>query len=212
MAPYKNRFLFFILILSVVFSTGFISSQSQMIPVTGMGTITAKISSAPSLTLNDFLTQVQDGSTSIRGIYNQSHFAYQVVQQPSGQPGFVSAISGVVTQFGLASQYGSTGLLAHNFAAGALFSEIEVGDSLFVVFGNGSYSRYEVTELQRYQALQPNSATSQFVDLSTQSEISASQLFTQVYAVPNRLVLQTCIQNGNEDSWGRLFVIAEPEA
>lgn len=212
MAPNKNRFFLFILLFSILFSSGFAAVQPHLIPLTGVGTITAKISSAPSTTVDEFTARVQDGSANIRGIYAQSHFAYQVIQQPSGQPGYVSAIAGVVTQFGLATSYGSTGLLAHNFAAGAQFDELEVGDVLYLVLGNGTYSRFVVTELQQYQALSPDSATSQFIDLSTRVEISASQLFTQVYAVPNRLVLQTCIQNGNEDSWGRLFVIAEPEA
>jgi hypothetical protein len=35
-------------------------------------------------------------------------------------------------------------------------------------------------------------------------------VFTKIYAVKDRLVLQTCIAKDGIDSWGRLFVIAEP--
>ena len=69
--------------------------------------------------LNDFLSKVVDGKPGIiRGVYSEDNFALPIIQQPSGQTGFVSNIDGVVTQFSLPNQYGVTGLIAHNFLSG----------------------------------------------------------------------------------------------
>ena len=69
---------------------------------------------------------------------------------------------------------------------------------------------YRVADIREYQALQPNSATSQFVDILTGEKISATQLFKRVYMGSHHLTLQTCIEQGSVDSWGRMFVIAYP--
>jgi hypothetical protein len=71
-------------------------------------------------------------------------------------------------------------------------------------------SGYKVTSIVKFQALSPNSPSSKFVDLSTGDTLSASTLFKQVYGGDPHLVLQTCIAQDNEPSWGRMFVIAEP--
>ena len=146
----------------------------------------------------------------IRGIYSENEFAFPVVKQPAGNAGYVSTIEGVVTEFSMAKKYGVTGIVAHNYLAGGDFFSLEIGEVIEVVYGDGEILRYEITSIQSYQALSPNSATSQFVDLATSEKISASQLFKRVYMGSQHLTLQTCIQQGNEDSWGRLFVIAEP--
>jgi phage tail protein X len=40
--------------------------------------------------------------------------------------------------------------------------------------------------------------------------LTATDLFNHVYATGDRLVLQTCIANHGQASWGRLFIIAQP--
>ena len=57
----------------------------------------------------------------ITGVYADEALAYPVVQQPSGSAAFVSTQNSVVTQFALAEQYGSVGILAHNYLAGSSF-------------------------------------------------------------------------------------------
>ena len=159
----------------------------------------------------DFVSSVINGEdTDIRGIYSENEFAFPVVKQPAGNAGYVSITEGVVTEFSMAKKYGVTGIVAHNYLAGADFFTLEIGEIIEVVYGNGEILRYEITSIQSYQALSPNSATSQFVDLATSEKISASQLFKRVYTGGKHLTLQTCIQQGLQDSWGRLFVIAEP--
>ncbi len=158
-----------------------------------------------------FVNTVSDGNANmVRGLYVQNKFEFPVVQQPTGDTGFVSNDSGVVTDFAMADKYGVTGLIAHNYLAGADFFTLQIGDVLDVVYGDGTIKAYRVAEIRRYQALSPNSASSNFVDLSTNENMTASQLFKRVYMGAPHLTLQTCIQQGSEDSWGRLFVIADP--
>jgi len=161
--------------------------------------------------INDFISIVADGTSEvIRGVYSESNFALEIVQQPHGQAGFVSSIEGVVTQFSMPTQYGVTGLLAHNYLSGRYFFKLGKGDVIQLVFGDGSLKEYQITDIQRYQALQPNSIKSKFLDLISGEQLSANQLFKRVYMGSHHLTLQTCIQAGSEDSWGRLFIIAYP--
>ena len=161
--------------------------------------------------LQKFVESVVDGSSDkIQGIYAEDVFEFMVIQQPSGRPGYVSQITDVVTEFSMPNKYGVTGLLAHNYLAGTAFFNLEVNDVIQVVYGDGSILEYKIIDIQEYQALSPNSATSDFLDLESDSKLSATQLFKKVYTGNHHLTLQTCIQVGSEDSWGRLFVIADP--
>ena len=161
--------------------------------------------------INNFISKVTDGETGvIRGVFSEENFGLQIIQQPNGQAGFVSTIEGVVTQFSMPNKYGITGLLAHNYLSGRHFSTLEIGDKVQLVYGDGEIKEYQVADIQRYQALQPDSPSSQFLDLSTGDKLSASQLFKRVYMGNHHLTFQTCIQEGSEDSWGRLFIIANP--
>jgi len=162
--------------------------------------------------ITDFISTVTDGESGvIRGVYSEDNFGLQIIQQPKGQAGFVSTIEGVVTQFSMPNKYGITGLLAHNYLSGRHFSTLEMGDTVKLIYGDGEIKEYQIADIQRYQALQPNSSNSQFLNLSTGEKLSASQLFKRVYmGEHHHLTFQTCIQEGSEDSWGRLFIIATP--
>ena len=227
-ASNKTKYLLIISIIALqVFTAGF-----SAIPVTGSQPVAFEVRHDPvesnpdsndaninssntdkSSALREFVDSVIDGNSGvIRGIYADENFGYPVIQQPSSKPGFVSDINGVVTQFALASQYGTTGILAHNYLAGSAFFDLEIEDTIEVVFGDGSIKQYRISNIQSYQALSPNSASSNFVDLNSGETLTATQLFKRVYSGSHHLTLQTCIASGSEDSWGRLFVIAEPIA
>lgn len=163
------------------------------------------------VTLQDFTTVVSDGAEgTIRGVYIPEVLALRVVQQPAGDPNYVSSMDGVVTQFSQATQMNVTGLLAHNYAAGAFFSDISPDDDVFIIYGDGFIVDYRVVSVQAYQALDPDSPVSTFVSLDTGETLTAYQLFFRVYSGTPHVTFQTCISNGEEDSWGRLFIIAEP--
>ncbi len=161
--------------------------------------------------LEEFVESLQNGEADeLRGIYVPDVLASAIVPQPEGDEGFVSTSENTLTQFGLASQYGSTGLLAHNYLAGRFFSLIKTGQMYYLVYGDGRTETFIVTDILRYQALDPDNLHSPFRDLETGRLFSATKLFLKVYAQPGHVILQTCINANGNPSWGRLFVVAEP--
>ena len=167
---------------------------------------------APLPDFGDFSRAVQNGkSDTLRGVYVSNVLALPVVQQVSGNAGYVSNNDGQVTEFATASQYGNVGLLAHNYLSGRSFSQIAVGQEVRLVFGDGKVEYFIVTEVLQYQALQPNSPWSAFRDLNDSSILSAEQMFKRVYTGDRHVTFQTCIYAEGISSWGRLFVVAMPK-
>ena len=135
-----------------------------------------------------------------------------VVQQPSGKPNYVSKEAGEVTQFASASNYGNIGLLAHNYLSGKSFSHLAVGQEIHLIYDDGRTEYFVVTEILRYQALEPKSPFSSFRNLNNADEIlSAQEMFQRAYGGDRHITLQTCIAKFGNASWGRLFVVAVPE-
>jgi hypothetical protein len=144
-------------------------------------------------------------------LYLNDSVAFQIVQQPVGNSSFVSPFPNYVTEFRTASNYGAIGLLAHNYLAGLYFFQVLPGQEIELVDSNNRTERFVVTKIQRYQALSPNSPSSDFINLATGESLTASQLFKNIYInQTGHLVLQTCIYTDQNPSWGRLFIIAEP--
>jgi hypothetical protein len=198
------------LFAALLLFNGVFASQGMSIPVTGDASVN-KSPAANFLSLTDFTAAVKNGNASqVTGVYVSDKFAFRVVQQPKNDPAYVSAIDGVVTQFSQAAANQTIGLLAHNFAAGASFSKLETGDTINVVYGNGSVKSFTVTKILRFQALDPKNPSSSFTNLDSGDKLTATQLFNQVYGGSSHLTFQTCIQQGKEDSWGRLFILAQP--
>jgi hypothetical protein len=161
--------------------------------------------------LDQFIAQVRNGQAGvIRGVYIPGILAAPVIQQPGGRDDFVSPWQNVITQFGLASRMGSTGLLAHNYLAGEAFELLQAGQEIDLIEGSGVVSRFTVREILRYKALQSDSTATSFLDPESGKTIASADLFTRVYSQPGQVVFQTCIQANGDPSWGRLFVIAVP--
>lgn len=130
-----------------------------------------------------------------------------IVEQPQGKPAYVSPNEGELTHFGMPQN--NYGLLAHKGKAGKKFSELKVGD---VLYGNRSSKQGKkvVKEIREYQALQPDSPYSAFVDLATNKQYSADELYRDIYDNgKGKMILQTCIDKDNNPTWGRMFIIAE---
>lgn len=206
-----NRLKFFIQLLVLVAVIGF---QNQVsIPVTYLLDDAGRFEQLRvDRELTRFIISITgDGRSALKGIYIANKFQLPVTYQPSGNPGFVSSTPDVVTFFSTASNYGSIGLIAHNNLAGIEFFEIDLNDEISLVYGDGAVRRYVVSDVREYQALSPTSPYSSFVNLADPGHtISYRDLFFDTYGIGDRLVLQTCIANGNYDSWGRLFIIATP--
>lgn len=169
------------------------------------------VNAAPALTLQDFAASLPRTANIVpAGLYISDSVAMPIVQQPSGQPGFVSSSAGVATHFKMAEQFGNIGILAHNHLAGAEFFNLREAQIIEVVMSDGSIAYYQIRSLQNFQALSPNSPTSNYLD-EAGNLISANDLFLQVYASgKGQLILQTCILKNGDPSWGRLFITAEP--
>ena len=160
----------------------------------------------------DFAQPVENGDVNIlSGVYVPDVLALPVVQQPSGNAGYVSNKDGQATQFVMASQFGSVGLLAHNYLSGRFFSELTVGQEVRLVYGGGKVEYLVVAEILRYQALEPNSQLSSFRNLDQSEVLSAEQMFKRVYAGERHVTFQTCIAANGTLNWGRLFVVAKPK-
>jgi len=202
-----------ILIINIIFIGGLsFSNVSNNVPVTGndLPSVQAEEISSTVPPFWSFIKSVADGELELKGLYIPSVLALEVVQQPKSQPTFVSADPNKATQFELASTYGTIGLLAHNFAGGAGFAEVVIGDKVDLVFGDGRIQQYRVSSILRFQAIDPANTRTSFLDLATQLKATAEDLFMKVYSGKPHLTLQTCISKGSISSWGRLFIIAEP--
>lgn len=159
---------------------------------------------------DSFVASVVGGNAQrIAGIYVDGVLALAVTGQ-GGDAAYVSGNANEATQFGLAAQYGSNAFLAHNYLAGADFFKLSTGQVITLVYGDGSSKDFRIQEIGRYQALQPNSTQSNFIDLDGGEKLSAADLFYTIYNSDHPVVLQTCIENEGISTWGRLFVIAVP--
>jgi hypothetical protein len=179
----------------------------QPTPALALGNDTADLP-----TFAEFSKTVQNNQADVlRGVYVSEVMALPIVQQPAGNAGYVSSTDGQITQFGMASQFGNVGLLAHNNLSGKFFSELAVGQEIRLVYGDGKVESFVITQLLQYQALQPTSPYSSFRDLNKDETLTAEQVFKKVYQGDRHVTFQTCIARPGSLSWGRMFVIATPK-
>lgn len=163
--------------------------------------------------LDDFASSLKNQQAGrVVGVYVPAVLALRVAQQPTNNLAYVDTTRGYATQFGLAAQYGTTGFLAHNYLSGGLFFKLAVGEEVDVIYGDGIIDYYKIVSIRHFQALNPTSPASNFVDLDAHNnlQISNADLFNQIYNQGNQVVFQTCIDANGNSSWGRLFVIAKP--
>lgn len=200
------NFILFLIILTIA-TTG---TQAHLIPITGQDATASALDVTLPL-FDDFIATMTNGEADvIRGVYVPDVLALRVLQQPSNDSAYVTSVAGVVSQFQDAARSGITGLIAHNFLAGEFFFDLEIGQEVSVVYGDGSVKRFMISELYEYQALQPNSPYSDFLDLDSGETLSSSSLYNLVYTGKHHVTFQTCIANNGNLNWGRLFVIATP--
>jgi hypothetical protein len=150
--------------------------------------------------------------TEVVGIYAPDLFALPVEQQPPVDHNYIAPYDGTLTQYGAPMEDGTIAMLAHNYLSGRSFFNLQPGQEIVIVYGDGHQDTYTVTGIDEYQALSPTDPFSDFIDLDDPSGAlqSYQQVYNRYYTTPGLLVLQTCIENNGDWSWGRLFVVAEP--
>lgn len=198
----------FLLIILLILS--FSTEGSSLIPVTGSTGERNPYFTSPNASKLAFIDQVTNGnSEQVTGLWLPNLTGLVVVEQPTGQTGFVSDQPDRVTHFQLAADYGSMGLLAHSYLAGAFFNKLDLNQIITIIYGDGSTVKYRVTEIRQYQALDPDNVLTDFSAIDDGGKkISQEDLFYEIYNHPGRLILQTCIIFNNDNLWGRKFVIA----
>ena len=157
--------------------------------------------------LEAFAASVVDGRAGVlRGVYVPGVLALRVVQQAGAFS--VDMSPGVATQFSAASAYGVTGLLADNIASGVEFYGLAPGQTVTLLYGDGTQRRYSVDGVSRFQALSPTDPYSNFLNLATGAQLTSSDLFAQMYSGGDKVTFQTCLAQDGLMAWGRLFVTA----
>ncbi|MEK7784662.1 MAG: hypothetical protein AAB658_04425 [Chloroflexota bacterium] len=181
------------------------------IPVTGQLLLEEEAPETTPSALDEFAAEVSDGQAGVvRGVYVAGTLALRVHQQPETNPFYISLAPDAATQYRYAAYTNAIGLLAHNYLAGSSFFHLSVGQEVWIIYGDGARQGYVVTEVYRYQALQPNSRRSELADLASGEVLSSAQLYDRVYRGEHHVTFQTCIQENGVSTWGRLFVIARP--
>jgi hypothetical protein len=203
----KNRFARFALTLP------FLVSILSFVFFNPVSTFTISDSRKTLPSFEDFVKLVENTNINgLFGVYVPDVLALPVVQQPEGDTNYVSRDDNQATQFATASQYGNIGLLAHNYLSGKFFSNLAMGQEVRLVYGNGKVEYFVITEVLRFQALEPDSQWSSFRNLDTNEILSAGQMFARAYAGNHHVTFQTCVAANGNSSWGRLFVIATPKS
>lgn len=143
------------------------------------------------------------------GLYVPDEFAFPIVAQPEDQDLYVSTKRNLLTLFRAAQQNGVTGLLAHNFLAGALFYDLEIGQEVWVVESEQKQRAYKITRIEQFQKI-TGAQDEVFIDLRTNDAMSTSEVFDRFYTGEPHLTLQTCLEGEGDPSWGLTFIVAVP--
>jgi hypothetical protein len=158
-----------------------------------------------------FVLDVANGdSETITGVYVAGLLSLRVLQQPPEDVAFVSNENGTATQFQSSAHFGVVGLLAHNYLSGRHFLSIAPGHEIRLVYGDGSYRRYQVVGLADFERLTRFDVLSDFRDLQTQAILTSREVFDRFYRGNNYLTLQTCLEGDGDLNWGIRMVSAVP--
>lgn len=209
----KNMVLILGLFLILAQNQHSVPLEDILIPLTGVmdgdhqsDTMMVDEEDISELINNDRFIE-NSGETNRIIINNQLSFLLQ--EQPKNQNGFVSSDPTSLTRFSMPERFGAYGILAHNYLAGNHFFELELDDEILIL-QDGSRKAFRISQKHEFQALNPHSIHSDFLDLETGEKLNVNQLFLKMYGEEGYLTLQTCIEKDGNYEWGRLFLIAEP--
>jgi hypothetical protein len=193
-----------------LFALMFFSRQARSKVLGNTGSTAEGKSDLRISSLQQLLTRLEaDPAKFVSGIYAPGIFALPIIEQPADNDIYVSVKRNLVTLFADAAENGVTGLLAHNFLAGALFYNLEIGGELWLVNGEEETTAYTVTNIEQFQKID-GEETDTYIDLRTQESMSTSEVFERFYTGEPHLVLQTCLEENDDPSWGLTFIVAQP--
>jgi hypothetical protein len=195
-----------------ILTASFLALDLSLVFYLNVQSVPGKIGARQSVHLPSAKINETKETSVARSVAVDNRLSFPIVQQPQGQPNYVSTSNGELTLFSSASRYGNIGLLAHNYLSGKSFSHLSVGQEIRLVYDDGGTEYFVVSEILQYQALEPENPFSSFQNMNNQNEVlTAQQMFERVYEGNRHITFQTCIAKYGEASWGRLFVVAVPE-
>jgi hypothetical protein len=164
---------------------------------------------APDLV--EFLERIPPGDPDqVVGVYAPDIMALLVEQQPPNHSLYVTDKVGYATQFSRPLRHHVIGLLAHNTYSGILFYGLDHGHPVYLVYGDGRVSAYQVDMIEDFQKLEPGNARSEYVELATGQVMSTNDVFNRFYKNGHHLILQTCLEFEGDFNWGVRFILARP--
>lgn len=187
--------------------------ESDSLPQTSIEALSIpnRLSGEELASFHHFVKSVINGNPeAVRGVFVPGVLALPVVQQPVRDATYVSTELGTVTEFRKAAENHVIGLLAHNFLSGALFFDLEKGQEVRIIYGDGYYDRYKISQAFRYQKTNPNGLKSDYIDLNSGKVYSTLEIFAKFYRGAKHITFQTCLQRNGLLNWGLLFVTAYP--
>jgi len=128
-----------------------------------------------------------------------------IIQQPTGDYGFVSSAEYAVTEYNIPGG-GNTIFLAHSFTeTGRAILRLKIGDRVIID------KNYVVVRIYEFEAVKPTDGYSPMIYTETGETLSSSRALDMVFSNPEQVVFQTCIEKNYNPYWGRLFVVLEEE-
>jgi hypothetical protein len=169
----------------------------------------AEVHSIP--TLDKFVNKLVNGhADQLRGVFVPDKFAFTIEQQPKNSPMYISKDPKKVTEMKALWNEGVIGLLAHSSLAGKHFFELHRRERIFLIYGDGHTQEYIVTSIKNYEVIDAVNSMEWYRDVETKEYLRSNQLFANMYGGSEHVTFQTCISSGDNNEWGRLFVIATP--
>lgn len=115
----RNSFRILLLIGLLVGGSLLQSVRPQVIPVTRVTEAESVVAPVARITVpqgsaKEASLSLSSDPGALVSVTVANVLSLPVEQQPAGQPGYVSTDPDVATQFSMAAQYGTVGLLAHN--------------------------------------------------------------------------------------------------
>ncbi|HSV85964.1 MAG TPA: hypothetical protein VLH85_05275 [Levilinea sp.] len=160
--------------------------------------------------LDEFIANLPGGkSGQVVGVYAPGVMALVVEPQPPGHGLYVTEKMGFATLFNRPLHFNVTALLAHNTHSGILFYELDLGEEVTLVYGDGRTAVYQIEMIEDFQKLQPGNPRSDYVALASGTVMTTSDVFTRFYRNGPHLVLQTCLEYEGDYNWGVRFIVGE---
>lgn len=161
--------------------------------------------------LADLIARQMNGNPDqVVGAYVEEIMAAEVVQQPEDDGEWVSSQVNTLTNYQAASALGVKGLLANPEQTGALFSQLQQGQDVIIINGDGSLLTYQVVATLEFQVVTPGDPNSDLIELQYKIRMPAEVVFAGIYNGTDRVVFQTNIVRDGITNWGRMYVVAFP--